>query len=510
MSAAKRIVHNTILLYIRQILVLALGLYTTRLTLQILGVEDFGVYAAVAGFTSLLSILTNTLSSGAQRFITIELGKGNFEKLNKVYITSVNIQLLLSLILIIMGETIGVWFVTTQMTLPEERMMTAFWIFQIALFNSVLSLVNTPSSAVIVAHEDLQIIAVISILESALRLLAVVSLFHISWDKLIIYAIVLMIVQCVKRFSFFEYCRRHYIETKYRLLWDRDLFQDMLHISGWIGLTSIAISGFIQGVNVILNIFFGPVVNAAYSVSMQAYSGVRAFCSNFQLASNPQIVKLYSIGDYDNMQRLLFRVCKMSFFLIFTLSLPFVINSDSVILLWLGRVPEHSKNFLILLFIYAYIDVFAYPLDTAAHATGLIRNYCIILSIGVLSTLPIAYVAYLFGAVPEAIYWIAITVALICIFVRLIFLSFLLKISILLFIKEVLGRVVLTSFISVMLPITLYLFAGDGYESIILNFIITYFTVVIIVYYVGLNNQERFFVLNEIKAFRNKISTLKA
>ena len=501
---SRKILKNTLILYVRQIFVLAIGLFTTRLTLQVLGVSDFGVYAAVAGFTTLLSLITNTLSNGAQRFLTYELGRGDKEQLNKVYITSINIQILISIILLLIGETFGTWFVFNQMTLPTERLMTAFCVFQIALLNSIVSLVNSPNGAVIIAHEEMQIIAIATMLESILRLVSVIALFLRSWDKLIIYALALFGIQCLKRLIFIRYCRLHYEETKYKFIWDRELFKSMLHISGWIGLSSLAVTGFIQGINILLNIFFGPIVNAAYSVSMQAYSGVRAFCSNFQIASNPQIVKLYSSGDLLNMQRLLYRVCKMSFFLVFTLSLPFVINAEYVIEIWLGKVPEHSASFLILLFIYAYIDVFAYPLDVAAQATGNVRNYSVFLSIGVLGTLPIAYVAYSLGAVPESIYYIAIVLSWCCLFIRLIFLKQLIRIKPIDFCKEVLVRIIITALLAAIVPLMCLILLDSNIMSVVFSFFITYLTAVPIVMRIGLDREERQFVVARIASIKQK------
>lgn len=503
-SDSGRIVNNTLLLYIRQILVLAIGLFTTRLTLQVLGVSDFGVYAAVAGFTTLLSIFTASLSNGSQRFFTFDLGSGDYDHLNRVYITSVNIHLVLALILIVIGETVGVWFLVFQMTLPEERHTIAFWVFQIALVNCALKLSNTPNNAIINAHERMGIVAVVSIVESVLRLLSVILLFFISWDKLLVYALAILGIEVVKRGIFWSYCRRHYQETKYRFIWDKELMKSMLHLSGWMGLSSLAVTGFIQGVTLLLNVFFGPAMNAAYSVAMQAYSGIRAFCSNFQVATNPQIVKLYASGELEKMHKLVFSVCKLSFFLIFLLSLPFLINVEFILKLWLGNVPEHSAIFFVLLIIYAYIDVFAYPLDIAASANGNLRKYSIVVSIAVISSLPIAYIAYVMGAIPESIYFIAILISWMCLFLRVSLLSTLIKIQGIMFFKKVIVRGGLVALTSLVIPLLFKMIVDVNFVTVIISFIITYSSVAMIILRLGLEADEKVILMNSYNSIKNK------
>lgn len=502
---SNRIAKNTILLYIRQIVVLALGLYTTRLTLKVLGETDFGVYAAVGGITSLLTILTSSLSSGTQRFITFELGTGNKQKLSRIYVTSVNIHIILSVFLLIIGETVGTWFVLNRMTIPEERLITAFWIFQITLLNSVITLINVPNNAEIVAHEDMGIFAILTIVDSVLKLVAVILLFFITWDKLIVYSFSLFIIQFINRSLCFWYCKHHYEEARYYALWDKPLLKDMLRLSGWAGLTHLCVAGFIQGVNILLNLFFGPVMNAAYTVAMQAYSGIRSFCSNFQLAANPQITKLFSNGELNKMHKLICSVCKMSFFLIFFLSLPFLLNANFILQIWLGDVPNHAVSFFILLLIFAYIDVFAYPLDIAAQASGKLKTYSLAVSIGVIVVLPISYIAYVFGAVAESIYFVAIIMASITMLVRVKLLSKLIDLRPSFFISHVIIRLILTTFFSLIVPVVFSFFVSTSLISVVISFIISFISVAISVYLVGLDVFERQLVVNLLSSLKQKI-----
>lgn len=484
------IVKNTLLLYFRQFFTLGLSLYTSRLTLKVLGVTDFGIYAVVGGITALLSILTSSMSTSTQRFMTFELGKGEHSKLNNVYVTSVQIHILLSIILFILGETIGMWFFYNELSIPIERFEIASYVFQLALLDCILNILNVPNQAAIVAHEDMGTFAMFSIIDSILKLVSVLLLLLISWDKLLAYAIFLFLILLINRIASIVYCRYKYSEIRYKNTFDKDLAKEMFSLAGWNVVANISIVGFIQGVNILLNIFFGPVLNAAYTVAMQAYSGIRSFCSSFQLASNPQIVKSYSTGDFERMHSLLITVCKMSFFLIFFLSLPFVINADVILKLWLGEVPEHTTKFFILLMLYAYLDVFAYPMDVAAQATGKIKKYNILISLATIATLPISYILYLYGSIPEIIYVVAMTMSFIGLAVRIVILSNLIHIKKIDFINKVFLKSLLVGVVSSILPLIAFQIMEEGFLRLISIFIIAFLSTGLVIYFIGLTSDE--------------------
>jgi O-antigen/teichoic acid export membrane protein len=494
MSGNKTILKNTILLYIRQIFVLLVALYTSRLTLQALGVTDFGVYSAVGGITALLGVITSSLSSGTQRFLTFELGKGNYEGLLKVYNNSHYVYATLSVLLLIVGETLGTWFLFHKMSIPQERLMTAFYVFQFTLASSVLSLTNSPNSAAVIAHEDMGIYAVFSIVDVTQKVASVALLFVLPGDRLLLYAGFLFFIQCVGRAINEIWCHRRYEECRYVWCFDGKVLRAMLGVSGWSGLSNISISVFIQGVNLLLNVFFGPLMNAAYGVAMQAYSGIRSFTSSFQLASNPQIVKLYSVGDKPNMCRLVLSVCRMSFYLIFCLSLPFLINAHFVLSLWLGAVPAHTEAFFRLLLIYAYIDVLAYPLDIAAQATGQLRRYSSFVSLAVLSILPIAYVCYTLGAMAESIYIVAIMVSWLSLFIRISCLKRLIGIRWKSFLHDVILRFVGVVALSLILPLLLHGMMSDTWTGVIVSFVVSVASAALSIYFVGLEPREKAFM----------------
>ncbi|MCQ2217095.1 MAG: hypothetical protein MJZ33_01260 [Paludibacteraceae bacterium] len=503
--SSKRIVKNTGLLYIRQFLTLAISLYTSRLTLQILGETDMGIYATVAGFTALISTLTTALASGTQRFITFELGRGNIKDLNRVYSTSVNIHLVLSVVLIILGEVLGYWFIFSKMTVAIERQMAAYWVFQFALVNAVFAIVNIPNKAEIVAHEDMGVLAFVAILEVSLKCISVAVLVFLPWDRLILYAFFLFIIQFFIRMICVIWCRRKYEEARYQFVWDKAMMKSMLTLTGWVGLNNFAVVGFVQGTTILLNVFFGPALNAAYTIAMQAYSGIRQFCSSFQLASNPQIVKLYSNNKLNEMQSLLVSVCKISFFLIYAFAFPFIINAHFVMDVWLTEIPEHAESFFILLLLYAFVDVLSYPLDVAAQATGKLKKYSMSIFVLVLSNLVFSYVAFGLGAVPEIMYIIAIIISCFSLGLRLYYLQSLIKMRIAVFIEAVVVRIILVGGVSSVIPFVLYFLLPVGFPFAIFLFFVSFVSSITAIYFLGLNSSEKELMKALISKMKQKI-----
>lgn len=489
-SGTRRIAKNTMLLYVRQLFTLALSLYTSRLTLQVLGANDFGIYAAVGGFTALLTILTSSMAGSGQRFLTFELGQGNEAQLNKIFNTFLQLMLLLSVVLILLAETLGVWFVGKYLTIPAERQNVALWVFQLSILTCVVNILNAPYNSVIVAHEDMGKFALFSIVDAVLKLVFVALLFVISWDKLLMYALALAAIQVIDRLVMGFYCRYKYAETHIAFSFDSLLMKRMAGFAGWTLLSNLSVMGFTQGVNVLLNICFGPIVNAAFTVANQAYSGIRSFCSSFQLASNPQIVKTYSEGRLEELNSLLLFVCKMSFFLIFIISLPFIVNADFVMHLWLVKVPEYATGFFCILLIYAYMDVFAYPLDTAAQATGKLKIYTMRTSLLLLCNLPLGYALFRLGFRPESIYLSAIIIGACGLMLRLITLRENVQISIKRFF-EVFVRCLLVAILSFLLAYALHSVCKSGLLQVSISFCFCVLESVALIYAVGLTKGER-------------------
>lgn len=504
-DSKKRIAKNTGLLYIRQLFVLSIALYTSRLTLQALGVEDFGIYAAVGGVTALLNVLTNSMTGAIQRFITFAQGNGDILEQQKVYSTSLLIQAIIAAIFVVLVESLGLWLFYHELTIPDDRLDVAFWVFQISVSACVVTLINVPNNASVIAHEDMGIFAFLAIVDAVLRCGLVALLFILPWDRLLMYAVFLFFIQFITASAYCIFCQRKYPEVKLVYELDRKLVTKLFSFAGWTIVYNLSTVGFIQGVNLLLNMFFGPILNAAYTIAMQAYSGIRSFCSSFQLASNPQIVKLYSQNQFEPMHKLVFSVCKISFFLLFFLSFPFILNSEWLLNVWLDEVPEHSVNFFCLLIIYAYIDVLAYPMDVAAQATGNIRRHNILSSIAILLTLPISYVLYTIDFIPEVVYMVAIVMSFIGIAVRVYSLGKLINLKSSDYIRYVVLRMVIVALIAIVPPILSKHFMNEGVVSVIVSFVVSFVSIGGAVYYFGLIEGERCLIKEFITKIRNKV-----
>ena len=327
----KRIAKNTLLLYFRMLFMMAVSLYTSRVVLNALGVEDFGIYNVVGGVVAMFSMLSGSLSAAITRFITYELGKGNQENLKKIFSSSVTIQIGLAILIIVVAEAIGVWFLNMKMNIPDVRITAANWVFQFSILTFAVNLISVPYNASIIAHERMSAFAYISILE-AIGKLAIVFLIVISpMDKLIFYAILMCAVALIVRLAYGVYCKRHFEECTYHFIFDRDLLKHMFGFAGWnfIGATSAVLRD--QGGNVVINLFCGPAANAARGIAFQVNNAISGFVTNFMTALNPQITKSYAAGDRKYMMTLIFQGARLSFYMLLLLSLPVLINTHYIL-----------------------------------------------------------------------------------------------------------------------------------------------------------------------------------
>lgn len=376
---------------------MAVSLYTSRVVLNALGVEDFGIYNVVGGVVAMFSVLSGSLSTAISRFITYELGKGNKENLNKIFSSAVTIQFGLAGIIILLAETIGIWFLNIKMNIPEVRMEAANWVFQFSIITFAINLISVPYNASIIAHEKMSAFAYISILE-AVGKLTIAYLITISpIDKLIFYAILMCVVALIVRLTYGNYCKRHFSECTYHFSWDKLLLKQMFGFAGWnfIGASSAILRD--QGGNVVINLFCGPTVNAARGIAFQVNNAVNQFVTNFMTALNPQITKSYASGDKEYMMTLIFQGARLSFYMLFLLSLPILVNTHYILTLWLKIVPEHAVLFVQLILIFALSESISQPLITAMLATGKIRNYQIIVGGLQMMNLPVSYILLQIG-----------------------------------------------------------------------------------------------------------------
>lgn len=504
-SNGKRLAKNTLLLYVRTIFVMVVSLFTSRVILEALGIDDYGTYNVIGGVVVMFSVITGALSNAISRFITFELGKGDKDKLVRIFSTSINIQLFFSVIIILLGETIGLWFLNSKMNIPIERMYAANWVYQCSLITFVINLLSVPYNAAIIAHEKMSAFAYVSILEVSLKLLIVYMLFISPWDKLITYSVLLVIVSVVIRFSYSLYCNRHFEETKYHIVHDRVVVKEMTGFASWNILSNAAYLFNTQGVNILINLFFGVGVNAARGVATQVESAIMKFVTDFTTAINPQITKSYAQGELQSVYRLVCTGAKITFYLLFLLSLPVLIETDYILQIWLKNVPEHTAAFIRLSILGTMIDRLLFTGYTACMATGNIKRYVKwITSIGCL-VFPIAYVVFKLGAPAESVYIVFACVYICVDMARLYIMKGLLQFPVAKFVKEVVFKVILVSGVSVALPLILLTFMPSGLERFIVSTIVCLVVTSISIYAIGLSKSERIKIKEMVSNLYKKI-----
>ena len=416
----KRIARNTMLLYVRMLFMLAINLYTSRVILNVLGVVDYGIYNVVGGVIAMLGFLTGSLSAASSRYITYDLGKDDISIMKKTFGNIMTIHFILAAIVLVIGETLGLWFMANQLQIPLDRENAALWVYQFSIFSSIMAVVSVPFNAIIIAHEKMSAFAYISIADAVLKLLIVYLLVVISYDKLIIYAILYFCIQTFDCIIYGIYCLRNFEETHTRLRYDGKLFREIFAFAGWTMNGNLAIIGFTQGLNILLNIFFGPAVNAARGIAVQVQGVCQQFCNNFQMALNPQLTKSYAQGDYDNMHRLLIKSSKFSFYILFFIVLPLMFEAEFVLKLGLGIMPEHTVAFLRLILVVGLLYTLSNPIIVSVHATGRLKKFQLIEGTMLLTIVPIAYILLnFFGIRPEYVFVVHIVVELCTQYARL-------------------------------------------------------------------------------------------
>ena len=502
----KRIAKNTLLLYVRMLFILAVTLYMSRITLNILGVDDYGIYNVVGGVVAMFGFINGSMSSATQRYITFALGKGDEWQLQKVFSTTLQIHVLIAFIIVILSETIGLWFLYNKMQIPADRMDAAFWVMQCSILSTVVMIVSVPYNADIIAHEKMSAFAYISVLEVLLKLAIVYMLVVFSVDKLILYAVLLLGIQLLIRFCYSIYCNRYFKETKYRHVWDKTLFKEMTGFAGWSLFGNLSSVLFTQGLNMLLNVFFGPVVNAARAVAVQVQSAIQQFVGNFQMALNPQITKTYAQGKMEEMHTLMFRSARFSFFLLFFLSLPVLFETEYILKVWLKTVPDNTVTFLRIMICTSLIYTCANPMIIANQATGKVKKYQAVCGSTLILILPISWILLALGFPAYSVFIVHFVMEGVCQLARMIMLRPLIGLRLRDYFWNIYSRVAIVVAAAVILPWLVYISMPEGF----LRFLTIGFVCVISVsssaYLLGLSSGERVFIHAKVIAFKNKIS----
>ena len=504
-SSTSRIAKNTLLLYFRMLLTMGVSLYTSRVILNALGVEDYGIYNVVGGVVAMFGILSGSLSSAISRFITFELGKGDLEKLKRIFCTSVNIQVILIAIITILMETIGIWFLNNKMVIPEERLAAANWVFQFSVVTFALNLLSIPYNAVIIAHEKMSAFAYISIIDCILKLIVAFIIAYNPFDKLVYYGLLIMICGVINRSIYAIYSKRHFEEATYLMIFDKGLMKEMFGFAGWnfIGASSAVLRD--QGGNLLINLFFGPAVNAARGIAMQVSSAVMAFVNSFMTAVNPQITKSYAAGDKDYMMKLVFQSTKFSFYILLFISLPILVSTPYLLDIWLEQVPEHSINFVRLIIIYVLSESLAFSLITLMLATGNIRNYQLIVGGCQLLNFPLSYLCLKFSMPPEAVFVVAIIVCVACEILRLMMLKKMVGLPVRLFLKDVYFRAIFVAVASAAIPVFIKPFFEENLFSTAVLTAISVVCVASVSYLIGCNSYDKTIINAQIQKAKRKI-----
>ena len=447
----KRIAKNTLFLYIRMFIMMAVSLYTSRVVLQKLGVEDFGLYNIVGGIVVLFSILNSSLASATQRFLNFELGKGKIEDVNKVFQCSITLHLILCVIILLLSETVGLWYINHVMNVPEGRLNAANLVYHFSVITFCVNLLRVPFHANIIAHERMSFYAYVSIIEAFLKLGIVYLLMISPFDRLVFYAFLVMLVTLIINVIYVIYNKYKYSNLKISCFWEQERVRSMLSFSGWSLFGSLAVVSNQQGINLVLNYFCGVALNAAAGVAGQVTGALYGFISNFQVAFNPQIIKLYAQNKKKEFFKFVFRASKVSYLLLFLLGMPVYFLAPVILKIWLVEVPEHTVAFCRIIILYNLVDALNGPLWTAVNARGKIKSYQILMSSILLLNIPFAYVMLEWGFAPESVWLTRLFFNIVASFARMSYLKHKMDFPLIKYIKVVLVPLIIVSCGSVFL-----------------------------------------------------------
>ncbi|RBN49507.1 hypothetical protein DR980_12505 [Flavobacterium psychrolimnae] len=426
-------------------LTMGVGLFTSRLVLDALGVSDYGIYGLVGGMVTMFAFLNSAMASATQRYLSFDIGRNDMEQLQKTFNATLNIHIFIALVILILGETIGLWFINYKLNIPTERLYAVNWVYQFSILTFLLSVIQVPYNALLMAREHMQAYAYLSVVETILKLVIVLLLLQLNADKLVLYAILTFIVSLIMQFVFKYYCKRHFKESVYHFYYDKVYYKELLSYSGWNLFGNIAGIARGQGSNILLNLFFGPVANASYSLTLMVQGVIGNFISNFQIAVNPQIIKNYSKGDTEASLNLMYKSAKFSFFAMLILITPFLANIDYIMNLWLTKVPQFTIEFIQLALIYSLIETLANPLIIGAQATGKIKWYQIVVGTFIFLTLPAIWLTFKITNNPINTFWVLIGNSVIALVFRLLFLKKMMGLNLKDFNLKVLLKVLLVS-----------------------------------------------------------------
>lgn len=495
----KTLALNTIFLYLRSLFLLGITLYTSRVTLQVLGINDYGIYNVVGGVVAMFSILSSTLASASQRFITFALGKNNLDNQRRVFSTCITLHIVIGLIIVLLLEVLGVWFLSSSINIPANRIYAAKYVLQISIVTFFVSVISVPYNAVIIAHEKMRVFAYIGILEGVLKLACVFLLTFLSWDKLIAYSLLYFLIALLLRFIYSCYSIKHFEETtniSFRI--DKTLFKEMFSFAGWnlFGNGSLVLRN--QGVDLVLNIFFGVVVNAAKGVSNQVQNAVQTLVGNFTTALKPQITKAIAKEDYNRVYMLINNGSRYFFYMMMFLAVPVIVTAPKILNIWLSEVPEYSVQFVRLTMFYLLLDSLSRLMIHGIVSYGKIKEYQIVVGGTKLLAIPIVFIVINLWVNPVIGVLVNILLEVICLYERLIYSKKLIKFDTFRFVREVLLKCIFVLLISFILPILTLCYLTTNFVIVVF---VVFVSVTVSVWFCGINVEERTLVLSYAKKY---------
>lgn len=502
-SNSGRIVKNTVALYGRSLLVLAVSLYTSRVILQTLGVEDYGLYNVVGGVISMLGFLNSTMQATFQRYYNVAMGEGKEAEIKTLFRSSLTVQLVLSLLVVFLGETVGLWFLSNKLVIPEGRMEAAQILYQVTIVSFVISIFKGPFAALITAYERMSIYALFSIIETVLKLGIVFVVQIIPGDKLIYYSLFILLIHIVDISLYIIFCVRKLPTTSIGFNWDKGYLKKMLSFSAWSTVGTLAYTMKSQGLNIVLNLFFGTVVNAARGVAYQVLNAINQFIHSFQTAFRPQLTKLYASGNYAATMQLYYSATKLSYYLIFTISLPILLETPFILHIWLGdRVPEYAAVFTRVILLTAFVSAFANPTTAIAYATGKIKNFSIVVSFFNLMIVPVAWLFLKLGYGPTSAMLVSLVFTILVQIIRLIVVANMTVLKVGDYMLHVVLPVVVYSVLCLAASLALKLSLEKGWLRLLLILIVSVVSSLGFVWLIGLTKTEKQFVLSKIKTVK--------
>ena len=501
----KTIAKNTLLLYVRMLLLMAVMLYTSRVILNALGAEDFGIYNVVGGLVAMFAIISGSITVAISRFITFELGKGGKGDVGRVFASAVNVQICIAVAILILSETIGLWFLNNKMVFPESRAAATNWVFQLTMATFVVNLLSVPYNAVIIAHERMSAFAYISIVEAVLRLGIAFAISYTGYDKLIVYAVLMMLVSVAIRILYSVYCKRNFEECFYRFVFDRGILKNMFSYAGWTYIGASAALLRDQGGNILINMFFGPTVNAARGIAVQVQAAVNQFANNFTTALNPQITKNFAAEDYARVKFLIRVGTLASYFLLLLIALPILFNTPYIMKLWLKNVPADTVVFVRLALLFAMSEVISNPLMTAASASGNIRNYQLLVGGIQFLNFPVTYVLFRMGFPSATVLVVAIVLSQCCLAARLYVLRKMINLSAKTFMRECYLRICMVSLLAMIVPTIVSRWVDENFVGLLMSTFACTLSSSAIIYAVGCSHHEREIIHGKLRLFYYKI-----